>query len=48
MDATVIGDVVNIASHLELMTRETENKILISENTLKSIRQPEFFSICDL
>jgi class 3 adenylate cyclase len=48
MDATVIGDVVNIASRLESMTRSAENRILISEETKKSLVHPELFSFHDL
>jgi class 3 adenylate cyclase len=48
MDATVIWDVVNIASRLESRTREWAHKILISESTYDSLEHRELFSIHDL
>ncbi len=48
MDATVIGDVVNIASRLESRTREGDHRILISESTYDSLEHRELFAIKDL
>ena len=48
MDATVIGDVVNIASRLETLTREEKQHIIISEDTYQSLSHRELFSLHDL
>lgn len=48
MDATVIGDVVNIASRLESLTREHDQHIIISADTYESLIHRELFSFHDL
>lgn len=48
MDATVIGDVVNIASRLESMTRDQAYRIIISHDTYESLKHRELFSTHDL
>jgi class 3 adenylate cyclase len=48
MDATVIGDVVNTASRLESLTREYPHRIIVSEDTQKTLIHRELFSLHDL
>lgn len=45
MDATVIGDAVNIASRLERLTRTYDAGIIMSDSTYKSIEEKEKFSV---
>lgn len=48
MDATVIGDVVNIASRVESLTRDNPHHILITKNTYDVLVNRESFSFHDL
>lgn len=43
MDATVIGDAVNIAARLEDLTRMYDAGIIISEDTLNKLKEKEIF-----
>lgn len=45
MDGTVIGDAVNLAARMERMTKEYRISVLISENTLYCLDQPDLWSI---
>jgi class 3 adenylate cyclase len=45
MDATVIGDAVNIASRLEHLTRTYDAGIIMSESTYEKLESKEKFSI---
>jgi hemerythrin-like metal-binding protein len=45
MEATVISDAVNIAAHLESLTKKYKVPILISEVTLSSLKDTSGFSI---
>jgi adenylate cyclase len=40
MDYTAVGDVVNTASRIEGMTKETPYSVLIAESTVESLRNP--------
>ena len=40
MDYTAVGDVVNTASRIEGMTKETPYSVLIAESTIESLRNP--------
>jgi adenylate cyclase len=40
MDYTAVGDVVNTASRIEGMTKETPYSVLIAESTIDSLRNP--------
>ena len=40
MDYTAVGDVVNTASRIEGMTKETPYSVLIAESTVESLRYP--------
>jgi len=40
MDYTAVGDVVNTASRIEGMTKETPYSVLIAESTIESLRDP--------
>jgi adenylate cyclase len=40
MDYTAVGDVVNTASRIEGMTKETPYSVLIAESTVESLRHP--------
>jgi adenylate cyclase len=48
MDATVIGDVVNIASRIESLTRDNDHHIIITHDTYNTLLQKELFSLHDL
>lgn len=48
MDATVIGDVVNIASRIESLTRDNPYHIIITKDTYDSLINRQFFSLHDL
>ena len=45
MNATVISDTVNIASHVESLTKSYDVPILATEETIKSLSNPARFSI---
>jgi hemerythrin-like metal-binding protein len=45
MEATVISDAVNIAAHLETLNKKYKVTILISENTMSSLKNIAGFSI---
>lgn len=45
MEATVIGDAVNIASRLESLTRTYDAAIIMSDATFSNIQEKEKFSI---
>ncbi len=45
MDATVIGDAVNISSRLEHLTRVYDAGIIISEDTYLQIENKELFNM---
>ncbi len=45
MEGTVISDAVNIASHVEHLTRIYETKILITENTYERLKDAKAYSI---
>ena len=40
-DFSVIGDVINVAARVEAATRETGDTILVSDQTMKAVRQPD-------
>lgn len=48
MDATVIGDTVNIASRLEGLTRKYEKNIILSQAVIDRIKNPEKFSLHEI
>ncbi len=45
METTIIGDAVNVASRIEELTKTYRVGILISEDTLSSLENPEAYSI---
>ncbi len=45
MEGTVISDAVNIASHVEHLTRIYETKILITENTYERLKDSKAYSM---
>ena len=44
MDATIIGDTVNVASRLEWLTRKYKQSILMSKNTYDAIQNKSAFT----
>jgi len=48
MEVTIIWDTVNTASRIEWFTRKFKNKIIISESTLKLIKNKKQFNIKNL
>ena len=45
MDTTVIGDVVNLASRVESLTKTYNALLLITENTFRNLKHPDKYSI---
>lgn len=45
LEGTVISDVINTASRIQSLTKKYECPMLISEQTYKALKSPEFFAI---